>query len=69
MPKSQTAFLKPEEVAARLRVSRDTVYRAIASGQLRAVRLSERGSLRVPEDALEAALGEQRRLETRLRRR
>jgi excisionase family DNA binding protein len=63
MPKSQTAFLKPEEVAAGLRVSRDTVYRAIASGHLRAVRLNERGSLRV----LEAALGDQRRLETRLR--
>jgi excisionase family DNA binding protein len=69
MPKHQTACLKPEEVAARLRLSRDTVYQAIASGQLRVVRLNERGSLRVPEDTLEAALGDQRRLETRLRRR
>ena len=40
------------EVANELRVSRRTVYRAVASGELRAVRLGERGSLRIREDAL-----------------
>jgi len=52
MPEKQTRFLKPDEVAKRLRVSRDTVYRAIEAGHLPAVRLNERGSLRVPETAL-----------------
>jgi len=58
MAADQTAearLLRIPEVAARLRVSRDTVYRKIAAGQIPAVQLGDRrAALRVPEDELEA---------------
>jgi excisionase family DNA binding protein len=41
------------EVAAELLVSRRTIYRAIERGELSAVRVGERGRIRVPVDALE----------------
>lgn len=43
----------PRQVAAMLRCSTATVYRAIHRGELEAVRLGERGSLRIREDALD----------------
>jgi excisionase family DNA binding protein len=49
-------MLTPAEVAASLRVHVGTVYRAIEAGRLRAFRLGETGSLRVPADALEQFL-------------
>jgi excisionase family DNA binding protein len=49
-------LLTPDEVSRRLRVSRQTIYRAIESGRLEAYRLGESGSLRVPERALEQFL-------------
>ena len=41
------------ETAHELRVSKASVYRAIESGNLPAVRLQPLGSLRIPADALE----------------
>jgi excisionase family DNA binding protein len=41
------------QIARELLVSRRTIYRAIARGELRAVRIGERGRLRVPVEALE----------------
>jgi excisionase family DNA binding protein len=50
-------FLAPSEVARRLGLSRSTVYRHIARGDLPALRLGQDGtSLRVRADALEAWL-------------
>jgi excisionase family DNA binding protein len=52
-------LLSPAEVAARLGISRVSVYRKIQSGQLPAVRLggdAASAPLRVPEQALEAWL-------------
>lgn len=45
-------LLTAREVAAELRVTPDTVYRLIQSGRLKAVRIGERGPVRVPESAL-----------------
>jgi excisionase family DNA binding protein len=50
-------LLTVAETAARLRVSRLTVYRRIAKGQIPALRIGdERGPLRIPEDELSAWL-------------
>jgi excisionase family DNA binding protein len=40
-------LLTVDEVAAVLRCSRHSVYRAVARGELRALRVGERGPLRV----------------------
>jgi excisionase family DNA binding protein len=49
-------LLKPIEVAAELRVTVDSVYRLIASGRLRALRIGEQGPLRVPAAAVDELL-------------
>ena len=46
-------YLSVGETAHELRVSKASVYRAIESGNLPAVRLQPLGSLRIPADALE----------------
>jgi excisionase family DNA binding protein len=46
-------YLSVGEAAHELRVSKASVYRAIESGNLPAVRLQPLGSLRIPADALE----------------
>lgn len=53
---TERKMLTPAEVAASLRVHVVTVYRAIERGELEALRLGETGSLRIPEEALEAFL-------------
>jgi len=45
-------FRTVDEVARELRVSRLTIYRAVQRGELAALRLGERGRLRIPSDAL-----------------
>jgi excisionase family DNA binding protein len=45
-------FLTVDEAARVLRQSRPTMYRKIERGELRAVRLGDRGPLRIPVDAL-----------------
>ena len=53
----EQALYTVPEAADRLRCSRVTVYRAVWAGRLRAVRLgTERGSLRIPSEALDAFL-------------
>jgi excisionase family DNA binding protein len=47
-------YLSVTETARELRVSRQSVYRAVESGDLAHVRLRPHGSLRIPRDALEA---------------
>jgi excisionase family DNA binding protein len=49
-------MLRPKLVADELDVSTDVVYRAIRRGDLAAVRLGERGALRIPRTAVEAWL-------------
>jgi excisionase family DNA binding protein len=49
-------LLTVDEAAARLRQSRPTLYRKIEQGVIGAVRLGDRGPLRIPEDELEAHL-------------
>lgn len=48
-------YLTPTEVAARLRISKMTVYRMIHAGELRALRVgaesAKKVSFRIPEDA------------------
>ncbi len=51
-------LLTPREVAVRLRVCTETIYRKIASGQLEAYRLGELGPLRISEEALDLLLRE-----------
>jgi excisionase family DNA binding protein len=46
-------FLSPSEVAAELGVSKSSIYRAVDSGHLPAVRLQPLGALRIPAEALE----------------
>ncbi|HEX6353212.1 excisionase family DNA-binding protein [Actinophytocola sp.] len=53
--KSTSQFLRVRVIAARLDVSVATIYRAIESGKLPAVRVgSGRGALRVPAGAVDA---------------
>jgi len=47
-------LLTVPEVAALVRAHRVTIYRAISTGRLRAIRLGAGGPLRVSEDALDA---------------
>jgi excisionase family DNA binding protein len=49
-------LLTVPEVAAQLRVSRDTVYRKIQRGELPAVRLGPTGTLRIDQTELELYL-------------
>ena len=46
-------YLSVGEAAYELRVSKASVYRAIESGNLPAIRLQPLGALRIPADALE----------------
>lgn len=51
------AYLRVVQVATQLNVHRTTIYRAIESGDLAAVRLGQgRGGLRVSQEALAAYL-------------
>jgi len=62
MATNQTAeerILTIPEVAERLRLSRDTVYRKVAGGQLPALQLGQGGPLRVSERALTGWLAAQ----------
>lgn len=47
---TNTSFLSVREVAAKFRVSDESVYRLIRSGQLRAIRIG--GQWRIPEPAV-----------------
>jgi excisionase family DNA binding protein len=49
-------LLTVAEVAAELRLTRESVYRRIQAGEIAAVRLGVHGPLRVPADALEQHL-------------
>lgn len=53
--------MKPREVAERLAVSRDTVYRLIASGELPSVQIGPRAALRVEATALAEYIESRRR--------
>jgi excisionase family DNA binding protein len=48
-----TRFLTPAEAAEQLRVSPDTIHRLISSGELAAIRVSQR-VVRIPAPAFEA---------------
>ena len=48
-------YFSPAEAAAELGVSKSTVYRAVESGHLPAIRLQPLGALRIPASALEPA--------------
>jgi excisionase family DNA binding protein len=50
----QREYLAPKEVAHELRVHVSSIYRAIESGHLPAVRLSEHGAIRIPREAIVA---------------
>lgn len=52
---SSVRFLTVAEVAEMMRVSKMTVYRMVHAGELPAIRFGR--SFRVPETAVEAALG------------
>ncbi|SDP78301.1 DNA binding domain-containing protein, excisionase family [Actinopolyspora xinjiangensis] len=53
MPEQDTRMLRVSAVAARYDVSRSTIYRAIESGELTALKIGAgKGTLRVPESAL-----------------
>jgi excisionase family DNA binding protein len=51
-------FFKPPEVATALRIGRRTVYRKIASGEIRAVRVGSgsHAPLRIPSSELARAV-------------
>jgi excisionase family DNA binding protein len=54
-------FYRPDELAAMFEVSRDTVYRWIARGLIRSVRIG--GSMRIPADEMERVLRDGARTE------
>jgi len=61
MSMNETAkLLRVDEVADRLRLSRQSVYRKIERHDIPALRLGERASLRIAEDELEAWLARNR---------
>ena len=53
-------YLSVGEAAQELRLSRQSVYRAVSSGSLPAVQLSPHGALRIPVEAIEPRKDEQR---------
>ena len=55
-----TALLKPAEVATELRVSRATVYRLIATGDLPTVHIGARKATRIEATALSAYIAKSR---------
>lgn len=55
-----TALLKPAEVANELRVSRATVYRLIASGDLPTVHIGKRRVTRIERTAVESYIQKMR---------
>lgn len=56
-----TALLKPHEVAQQLRVSRATVYRLIASGELATTGVGARNATRIEQAALNDYIARMRR--------
>jgi len=54
---SQEKLLRPREAAARLAVSRSTVYRWFWEGQLKGVRLAQ-GTVRILESAVEEKMAQ-----------
>jgi excisionase family DNA binding protein len=52
MPVAERAYMTVSEVAAELRLSRRTIYRAIARHELVALRFTPRGTLRIPSEQL-----------------
>ena len=54
-------YLSVAETAQRLRMSRASVYRAVAAGNLPAIRLNPQGALRVPAAELDRRLEERKR--------
>jgi hypothetical protein len=50
----QREYLAPKEVAHEHRVDLSSIYRAVESGYLPAVRLSQTGAIRIPRNALTA---------------
>ncbi|WP_211210139.1 helix-turn-helix transcriptional regulator [Actinopolyspora halophila] len=55
MQDQSTRMLRVKAVAERLDVSVNTIYRAIESGELRALKIGTgKGTLRIPESALAA---------------
>lgn len=54
MPATETALLTIPEVARELRVTRATVYRYFASGELKRVRLGAKGHFRVERAEVDA---------------
>lgn len=57
-----TALLKPLEVAHELRVSRATVYRLIATGDLPTVHIGKRRLTRIERTAVDAYIEKMRRV-------
>jgi excisionase family DNA binding protein len=56
---SEPEFYTVQEVAARLRLSRKTVYRLVERGEIRAIKIGD--NYRIPREALEAIIrGEER---------
>ena len=67
MAESERVTLRPEEAAQRLGVSRTVVYRLIAEGRIRSLKIGR--SRRVSVDALRAFVeSEERALTTAVRR-
>ena len=59
MAEPRERLLSPKEIAQRLNVTRDSVYRWIENGELRAIDLratSEKPRWNIPESALDAFL-------------
>lgn len=54
MPATETTLLTIPEVARELRVSRATVYRYFATGELKRVRLGTKGHFRVERSEVDA---------------
>lgn len=59
--RAQTRIPSAEEVAHELRVHVSSIYRAVESGHLSDVRLSEHGAVRIPRSALTATKDESSR--------
>ena len=49
----ETLYLRPKDLIQALQIPKTTLYRAIASGEIKSARLTSRGAIRIPASELD----------------
>lgn len=53
MQEQSFSYLRPKDLIRELNIPKTTIYRAIATGEIRCVRLTTRGAIRIPSSELD----------------